>query len=308
VIKNTIPGYALLWQISLNNIDLHDVAAVGNVGGGHAINNDHRDVAVVNNVGNTEFINDSCGTGPDINIGNWTGMVDIVAAINSEPCDVAILQQQRTFLQQPEIFGNTNINNENEDHVGDDSVDNATRWEVGVGHMQSRENPHTGPQITTRTGTGKVAGYNELGTEECLGVASVPTITYLWRQLTLRDAKIVALEQRLSQLSDAVKDLQDRLWQPMLFIKTVERQRQIKPLGSYTMSQQENHEGWGCTLPANNNSWFSSGKDDEGVLEEENEDEDKRDEGNNWIWHQEMDDRNNIMLPHPRQGGLEGGR
>ncbi len=45
--------------------------------------------------------------------------------------------------------------------------------------MQSRENPHTGPQITTRTGTGKVAGYNELGTEECLGVASVPTITYL---------------------------------------------------------------------------------------------------------------------------------
>ncbi len=54
-------------------------------------------------------------------------MVDIVAAINSEPCDVAILQQQRTFLQQPEIFGNTNINNENEDHVGDDSVDNATR-------------------------------------------------------------------------------------------------------------------------------------------------------------------------------------
>ncbi len=123
---------------------------------------------------------------------------------------MAILQQQCTTLQQLEIVGNTNFNNENQDHVGDDSVDNTTRQEVGVGHMQSRENPHTGPQIMTRTGTGKVAGYNELGTEDCPGVASVPTITYLRRQLTLRDAKIVALEQRMSQLSDAVKDLQER--------------------------------------------------------------------------------------------------
>jgi hypothetical protein len=54
-------------------------------------------------------------------------MVDVVAALNSDPLDVAILQQQCTSLQQPEIVGNTNINNENEDHVGDDSVDNATR-------------------------------------------------------------------------------------------------------------------------------------------------------------------------------------
>ncbi len=106
-------------------------------------------------------------------------MVDTVAAINSEPHDVAILQQQRTSSQQPEIIRNTNINNENKDHVGDDSVNNAIRQEVGVGHMQSRENPHTRPQITTRTGTGKVAGYNELGTEDCPGVASAPTITYL---------------------------------------------------------------------------------------------------------------------------------
>jgi hypothetical protein len=54
--------------------------------------------------------------------------------------------------------------------------------------MQSRENPHTGPQITTRMGTDKVSGYNELRTEDCPGVASVPTITYLQRQLALRDA------------------------------------------------------------------------------------------------------------------------
>jgi hypothetical protein len=37
------------------------------------------------------------------------GMVDIVAALNSDLRDVAILQQQRTSLQQPEIGGNTNI-------------------------------------------------------------------------------------------------------------------------------------------------------------------------------------------------------
>ncbi len=43
--------------------------------------------------------------------------------------------------------------------------------------MQSRENPHTGPRITTKTPTGKVAGYNDL--KDCPGVASVPTITYL---------------------------------------------------------------------------------------------------------------------------------
>jgi hypothetical protein len=85
----------------LNNIEPRDVAAVGNVGGGHSINKNHFDVAVVNNVGNNEFINNSCGTGPDIN------------ALNSDPGDVAILQQQPTSLQQPEIVGNTNIINEN---------------------------------------------------------------------------------------------------------------------------------------------------------------------------------------------------
>ncbi len=40
---------------------------------------------------------------------------------------MAILQQQHTSSQQPEIVGNTNINNENQDHEGDDSVNNATR-------------------------------------------------------------------------------------------------------------------------------------------------------------------------------------
>jgi hypothetical protein len=55
------------------------------------------------------------------------GMVDIAEALNGEPCDVAILQQQHISLQQPEIVGNTNINNENQDRVGDGSVKNATR-------------------------------------------------------------------------------------------------------------------------------------------------------------------------------------
>ncbi len=34
---------------------------------------------------------------------------------------------------------NTNINNENQDRVGDDSVNNVTRGEVGVGYIQLRE-------------------------------------------------------------------------------------------------------------------------------------------------------------------------
>jgi hypothetical protein len=99
------------------------------------------------------------------------GMVDVVGALNSDPHDVAILQQQRTSLQQPEIVGNTNINNENQERGGYESVNNVTE--------QARENPDTGCRITTRTGTGEVAGYNELGTEDCLGLASVPTSTYL---------------------------------------------------------------------------------------------------------------------------------
>jgi hypothetical protein len=52
----------------LNNIEPREFAAVRNIGGGHAINNNYFNVAVVNNGGNTEFLNDSCGTGPDINI------------------------------------------------------------------------------------------------------------------------------------------------------------------------------------------------------------------------------------------------
>ncbi len=64
------------------------------------------------------------------------GVVDVVAALNSDPRDEAILQQQCTSLQQPEIVGNININNENQEQGGDDSVDNATG--------QARENPDTG--------------------------------------------------------------------------------------------------------------------------------------------------------------------
>ncbi len=79
----------------------------------------------------------------------------------------------------------------------------------------------------------------------------MPTITYLQRQLVLRDAKIFATEQMIGQLFNAVKDLQERLCQPKSFIKTVERQQQIETLGSYTMSHQENDEEWGCTLTAN---------------------------------------------------------
>jgi hypothetical protein len=90
----------------------------------------------MNNVGNNEFINDSCATGPVINVGDQMGMVDVAAALNGDLRDVAILQQQRTSSEQPDIVGNTNINNENQEQGGDDSVNNATG--------QVRENPDHG--------------------------------------------------------------------------------------------------------------------------------------------------------------------
>ncbi len=63
-------------------------------------------------------------------------MVDVVAALNSDPRDLAILQQQRTSSQQSEILGNTNTNNENQEQGGHYKVDNATK--------QARKNPDTG--------------------------------------------------------------------------------------------------------------------------------------------------------------------
>ncbi len=32
----------------------------------------------VNNIGDTEIIYNSCGTGPDVNIENWTGVVEVI--------------------------------------------------------------------------------------------------------------------------------------------------------------------------------------------------------------------------------------
>ncbi len=89
-------GFEVWW---LNDIEPRLFAAVGNIGGGHLINNNHFNVAVVNNVGNNEFINNRCGTGPDINVGDQMGVVDIVAALKSDWRNLAILQQQRSSLQ-----------------------------------------------------------------------------------------------------------------------------------------------------------------------------------------------------------------
>jgi hypothetical protein len=88
----------------------------------------------------------------------------------------------------------------------------------------------------------------------------------------------------------------------MLFIKMVERQQQIKLLGSYTMSQHENYEKWACTLPANNDSWFSDGKNDKGILEEENKDDEKWDEGNelNLMPRDGQSQQHNASMPQTR--------
>jgi hypothetical protein len=149
-------------------------------------------------------------------------------------------------LQQPEVVGYTNINNENQEQGGDDSFDNVTG--------QARENPDTGRYIMTRIGTGKVAGHNELGTEDCPGLASVPMSTYLQELLASRDAKIVAMEQSISQLIHAVRGLQQRWWQPVSIIDMPDIQQKFEPQGSYTMSHQEYNDEWGCTLTANDES------------------------------------------------------
>ncbi len=60
-------GFEIGW---LNNIEPREFAAVGNGGGGHLINNNQFDVAAVNNVCNNDILHDSCGTGPDINVGD----------------------------------------------------------------------------------------------------------------------------------------------------------------------------------------------------------------------------------------------
>jgi hypothetical protein len=46
------------------------------------------------------------------------------------------------------------------------------------------------------------------------------------------------------------------------------------------MSHQGIDEEWGCTSTANDKDQFIDGKDDEGILEEENKDEDERDKRN----------------------------
>jgi hypothetical protein len=106
----------------------------------------------------------------------------------------------------------------------------------------------------TGTGTAEVARYNELRTEDCAGLASVPTITYLREQLALRDAKIVAMQQSISQLIHAVRGLQQRWWQLMSIIYVPDIQQQIEPLGPYTMRHQGYNDKWGCTLTAHNES------------------------------------------------------
>jgi hypothetical protein len=51
-----------------------------------------------------------------------------------------------------------------------------------------------------------------------------------------------------------------------------DRQQQIKPLGSYTMSPQGYDDEWGCPFTANNKSQFSGGEDDKRDLADKNKD------------------------------------
>jgi hypothetical protein len=61
----------------------------------------------------------------------------LLQPLNSDPRDVAILQQQRTSLQQPEIVGNTNINNKSQSSGGKDDERNLE--EVNKDNMMPRD-------------------------------------------------------------------------------------------------------------------------------------------------------------------------
>jgi hypothetical protein len=91
------------------------------------------------------------------------------------------------------------------------------------------------------------------------------------RATHIEDAKIVAMEQSISQLIHTVRGLQKKWWQPVS-INMPDIQQQFEPLGSYIISHQEYNDKWGCTLTANNKSQFSGGKDDKQDSEEVNKD------------------------------------
>ncbi len=62
------------------------------------------------------------------------------------------------------------------------------------------------------------------------------------------------MEQSINQLKHAVRDLQQRSWQPTSIIDITDMQQPIEFLGPYTISHQDNNDEWGCTSTANNES------------------------------------------------------
>jgi hypothetical protein len=80
--NNAAESFASIHSNSANN-EPRDVSAIGNIGGDHAINNNNRDVAFVNNVGDTKIIHDSCGTGPDVDVDNRSGMRDVIDDVDN---------------------------------------------------------------------------------------------------------------------------------------------------------------------------------------------------------------------------------
>jgi hypothetical protein len=70
----------------------------------------------------------------------------------------------------------------------------------------------------------------------------------------------------------AVRDLQQRSWQPTLITDMPDMQQPIEFLGSYMMSHQDNDNKWGCTSTTNNKSQFSSVENNKRVADKINKD------------------------------------
>ncbi len=163
--NNAAESLASICNNSGNN-EPCDVFAAGNVGGDHAINNDNRDMAVVNNVGDTKIIHNSCGTGPDVNNENWSGMVDIVGDNdNGSPSpsdDNGFKVRQINYIEPREVSAVGNIG-------GDHAINNNNHDVAVVTNVGDTEIIHgscgTGPDINVENWLGVVdaVGDNDNG-------------------------------------------------------------------------------------------------------------------------------------------------
>jgi hypothetical protein len=163
-------------------------------------------------------------------------MADSAAVIHNEQRDMAVGQMQGMSPQQHRCVGNTSINNED----GNDNVE-----------------------------------FNQFRTEDPPGMFMVPNMSFFNHELALRDAKIDALERRLSALYDRFGELSEA-WL---------RQRMVQQQHGTSLGSHMTDQHWSefmCTLLNSHSSYsFSLDKDDKfysNGMEEDKEEKEGKEE------------------------------